>query len=71
MAVTLNFRGDSVEPSAPREMFALPPADTILSPYEVSQDNQRFLVHAGLSHGAPPLTVIVNWPALLKKEPSQ
>jgi predicted Ser/Thr protein kinase len=71
MAVTLNFRGDSVEPSTPREMFALPPADTILSPYEVSQDNQRFLVHAGLSQGAPPLTVIVNWPALLKKEPSQ
>jgi hypothetical protein len=38
------------------------------SPYDVAPDGQRFLVRATpQQQAAQPLTVIVNWTALLKK----
>jgi dipeptidyl aminopeptidase/acylaminoacyl peptidase len=67
MAVSLKLGTDSVEPSAPRELFALPAADTGWSPYDTASDGQRFLVRATPAQAPPPLTLIVNWPALLKK----
>ena len=65
MAVDLTTTADSVHPSAPRELFTLPIIDYGWSPYDTI-DGQRFLVRA-LPQQAPPLRVIVNWPALLKK----
>jgi hypothetical protein len=71
MAVRLELGSDSVEPSAPRELFQLPSVDYYADrPYEVTADGRRFLVVAPL-HSLQPLTVIVNWPALLKKSASQ
>jgi Tol biopolymer transport system component len=68
MVVSLKLEPDSVEPSAPRELFPLPAVDTGYSPYEVAPDGQRFLVCATpQQQAAEPLTVIVNWPALLRK----
>jgi dipeptidyl aminopeptidase/acylaminoacyl peptidase len=68
MAVSLKVGTDSVEPSAPRELFTLPAVDTGFSPYEAVPNSQRFLVRATpQQQAAEPLTVIVNWPALLKK----
>jgi hypothetical protein len=67
MAVSLKLNADSVEPSAPRELFPLPADDIGITPYEVAPDGQRFLVRATPQQAAQPLTVIVNWPALLKK----
>jgi Tol biopolymer transport system component len=68
MAVSLKLAADSVEPSAPRELFPLPAVDTGWSPYETAPDGQRFLVRAvPQQQASQPLTVIVNWPALLKK----
>jgi hypothetical protein len=62
MAVNLNLGPDSVEASTPRELFTLPPQ----SNFEVSPDGARFLVN--VPDPTPrPLTVIVNWPALLKQ----
>jgi eukaryotic-like serine/threonine-protein kinase len=61
-AVTLNPAADSVNPSAPRELFALPPQ----SNFEVAPDGKRFLV-AKPDPTAHPLTVIINWPALMKE----
>ena len=69
MVVSLKPGADLVEPSAPRELFPLPIADIGLSPYEVAPDGQRFLVRATPGQAGQPLTVIVNWPALLKKTP--
>ena len=67
MAVSLKMATDSVEPSAPRELFPLPVVDTGFSPYVPGPDG-RFLVRATPQQQAgEPLTVIVNWPALLKK----
>jgi hypothetical protein len=68
MAVSLKMEADTVEPSTPRELFPLPPVDTGWSPYDATPDGQRFLVRTTPGQAAQPLTVIVNWPALLKKE---
>ena len=66
MVVSLKLGENSVEASAPRELFQLLSMDLsdVISPYEVAPDGQRFLVNV-----APPqlINLIVNWPALLKK----
>jgi len=68
MAVSVKLGADSVEPAPPRELFSLPTVDNGYSPYEPAHDGQRFLVRATPpQQTAEPLTVIVNWPALLKK----
>jgi hypothetical protein len=43
-------------------------ANDVYSPYEVAPDGQRFLVRATPEKQAGrPLTLVVNWPALMKK----
>ena len=66
MAVTVKLGLRSVEPSLPRELFALPNGLTGLGPFEVAADGQRFLVQV-TTDKIEPLIAIVNWPALLKK----
>ena len=66
MAVSLMLREDAVEPSVPRELFPLP-VSMIASPYEATRDGQRFLVLTSPEQASQLLTVIVNWPALLKR----
>jgi Tol biopolymer transport system component len=68
MVVSLKLGLDSVEASAPRELFQPSVADIGWNPYEVTADGQRFLVRAMPDQAAQPLTVIVNWPALLADE---
>jgi Tol biopolymer transport system component len=68
MAVSLKLGADTVEPSTPRELFLLPTVEVGWSPYDTAADGQRFLVRATPAQAAQPLTVIVNWPALLRKE---
>jgi Tol biopolymer transport system component len=70
MLASLKVGANSVEPSAPRELFPLPIVENSFSPYETTPDGQRFLVRAAPGKAGEPLTVIVNWPALLKKEPA-
>jgi Tol biopolymer transport system component len=65
MAVDLKITADAVTASTPRALFTLPIIENGWSPYDTI-DGQRFLVRA-VPQQAPPLTVIVNWPALLKK----
>jgi Tol biopolymer transport system component len=68
LLVSLKRGTNSVEPSSPRELFALPIANDGVSPYQVAPDGQRFLVRATPEKQAgQPLTLIVNWPALMKK----
>ena len=65
MAVAMKLGSGSIEPSLPRELFALP-RDTIeLGPFEVAADGQRFLVQV-TTDKIEPLTAIINWPALVK-----
>ncbi len=68
MQVSLKRGPDSIEPSAPRELFALPVANDGYCPYEIAPDGRRFLVRATPEKQvSQPLTLIVNWPALMKK----
>jgi Tol biopolymer transport system component len=66
MAVAMKLGPGSVEPSLPLELFALPRDTVGLSPYEVTADGQRFLVQV-TTDKIEPLTVIVNWRALVKR----
>jgi serine/threonine protein kinase/Tol biopolymer transport system component len=67
MAVSLKIGANSVEPSTPRELFPISTLQVAGSPY--NPDGQRFLVRATPpGQAAPSLTVIVNWPALIKKQ---
>jgi Tol biopolymer transport system component/predicted Ser/Thr protein kinase len=68
MVVSLKIGADSVEPSAPRALFTLPVTEIGWISYDAAPDGQRFLVRATPGQAGQPLTVIVNWPALLKKE---
>jgi len=65
MSVELKIAPDSIQPSTPHSLFALGLHDGGLNPYIVSRDG-RILVNRWIEN-KPPLTVIVNWPALLKK----
>ncbi|HVN05399.1 MAG TPA: winged helix-turn-helix domain-containing protein [Bryobacteraceae bacterium] len=64
MSAKLNLGARSVEPSAPRALFRLPTCDPDLSPYQAAPDGRRLLILANPER-ADPLTLIVNWPALL------
>ena len=64
MAAGLKLGADSVTPSSPRELFAVP-GRAAVQPYSVSPDGKRFLVSLPVG-GSHPLEVVVNWPALLK-----
>ena len=66
MVVTLEFKGASLEAKLPRELFPLPVGLVGPNPYEATPDGQRFLVSEPAAN-PEPLTVIVNWPALMKK----
>jgi Tol biopolymer transport system component len=68
MVVSLKLGANTVEASTPHELFLLPSVEVGWSPYDATPDGQRFLVRATPGQAAQPLTVIVNWPALLKKE---
>jgi Tol biopolymer transport system component len=66
ISVGINLGENSVEPSPPRELFPLPSVDTSYIPYDTA-DGGKFLVRAVPEPSAQPLTVIINWPTLLKK----
>jgi hypothetical protein len=65
MSVDLTLGTDSIEASPPRQLFSLPPR----SVFEVAPDGQRFLV-AVPDQTPRPLTVIVNFPSLMKPRPN-
>jgi Tol biopolymer transport system component len=68
MEVSLKLGMETVEPSAPRELFQLPVRSATGGPtYEPSSDGQRILVLTSPERAQEPVTVLVNWPALLKK----
>jgi Tol biopolymer transport system component len=63
MQVSLTLEGNSIEPSAPQELF---PLLTSSAWYDVMPDSEEFLILKPVQ-ASQPLTAIVNWPVLLKK----
>jgi Tol biopolymer transport system component len=67
MAVDLNINGDDAHPSNPRVLFTMPILDNGWPPYDTTADGKEFLVRAVSGQPSQALTLIVNWPALVKK----
>jgi hypothetical protein len=67
MAVPVTINGASFEPGAPHALFTAAGA----SHFVVTSDGQRFLMNVAAggesAAAAPPLTVVTNWQAGLKK----
>ena len=68
MAAAVNGQGSSFEIGAVRTMFDVRPGGAGYF-YDVAPDGRHFLVNTAVGEqtAAPPITLIVNWPALLKK----
>ncbi len=64
MSVPMTTANHSIQVGAAREVFRIRRVDDLSSPFDATADGERFLVRM-LSPSAP-LSVIVNWPALLK-----
>ena len=68
--MSLKTVGDTVEASAPRELFAPVIFDNGYDAYDVAPDGQRFLIRVVPERqGSQSLTLVSNWPALLKQSP--
>jgi eukaryotic-like serine/threonine-protein kinase len=62
--------GSRFEVGAVRPLFDMPASGVLLglgSNYDVSSDGQRFLVNTLVEEDSPSITLVVNWPALLKE----
>jgi hypothetical protein len=72
MAAAVNGQGSAFEvgavrPLAVRSLFEMR-TEVPLFVYDVSPDGQRFLVNTRVQEAASePITLVVNWPALLKR----
>jgi serine/threonine protein kinase len=66
MAATIRTSDTSVQPNTPRELFPTSILGGVENPYDVSADGQRLLLSLP-SEDIPPLTVVMNWDAALKK----
>jgi Tol biopolymer transport system component len=67
MAAAVNGEGSAFEVGAVRSLFDTRPGGPPRFVYDVSPDGQRFLVNTLVEEAAAPITLVVNWPALLKK----
>ncbi len=80
MAVDVGTNGSAIELGTPKALFDIRVAATFFqvtpifaaaktpSPYAVTKDGQRFLVITDNGQlDEAPMTVVVNWPAGLKK----
>ncbi|HEU5236336.1 MAG TPA: hypothetical protein VFU37_04295, partial [Pyrinomonadaceae bacterium] len=70
MAVDIKEDATKFEPGTPKLLFEarmlIPPGNP--TSYEVSRNGQRFLINTPVEQSsASPLTVVLNWPALLNK----
>jgi hypothetical protein len=67
MAVTVKT-GATFEADAPRALFQTElNLNALRQSYAVSANGQRFLLNTSADAGPPAITVVLNWPALLKK----
>jgi hypothetical protein len=66
MSVPVRINGVTLDPGTPQELFSVPGAIA----FTITRDAQRFLVNLPAGGEAainPPITVLTNWQAALKK----
>jgi eukaryotic-like serine/threonine-protein kinase len=68
MSVAVSTDSASFQAGIPRELFQAQLATGVRNLYVVSPDGQRFLMLVPAGEAKPePITVVINWPALLKR----
>lgn len=68
MSAEVTDRGASLDIGKVQELFQTYPAFTATSFYDVAPDGKRFIVVSRKgAESVEPYTLVVNWPALLKK----
>jgi serine/threonine protein kinase/Tol biopolymer transport system component len=65
-AVPVRTAGTSVEVGKAQGLFRLTPGQGTRNSWDVTADGQRILVSVGQQGPAAPISLVVNWPALLK-----
>ena len=66
MAVDVTVKGNAIEIGEHRPLFATDLPPILDDPYDVTSDGQRFLVITRAVPSSPAMTVLVNWPELLR-----
>ena len=66
MEAAVTEKGSTVEIGTPRQLFQLSSMSTI-SNFDVAPDGKRFVVVEGAQNASPPLELVTNWAADLKK----
>lgn len=68
MSAEISEQGASLVIGKVAPLFQANPIPSPGRPYDVSADGQKFVVATqGVQQTSKPLTLVVNWPALLKK----
>jgi eukaryotic-like serine/threonine-protein kinase len=67
-AIDVNGNGPAFSVGKTNPLFSVRVRDQFLGiPYDVSADGQRFLINTFVDQAPPSISLILNWPALLKK----
>jgi Tol biopolymer transport system component len=68
VAVDVNLSGTAPQLGVPHTLFHAGGIQRANGPFDVTADGKKFLVNVGdLKEGSDPLTLVLNWPAELKK----
>jgi serine/threonine protein kinase len=68
MAVDVNTSGNAVHLGIPHDLFQTVGIQRDFGPFDVTADGKKFLLNSGnLKEGSDPFTLVLNWPAELKK----
>jgi len=68
VAVDVNISGSAVRLGVPHALFQAGGIQREYGPFDVTGDGKKFLINSGnLKEGSDPLTLVLNWPAELKK----
>ena len=68
MVANVTEHGTSLDVGSLHELFQSSPAYVATSFYDVSPDGKKFVFVSRTPQSLNPLTLVVNWPALLKKQ---
>jgi eukaryotic-like serine/threonine-protein kinase len=69
MSAEISEAGSSLVIGKVQSLFQVNPFRTTFRPYDASSDGKKFVVVSmGATEVSEPLTLVVNWPALLKKQ---
>ena len=68
VAVDVNASGNAVRLGTPHDLFQTVGVQREYGPLDVTADGKKFLLNSGnLKEGSDPFTLVLNWPAELKK----